>query len=213
MSYKDHILKCISLNPSEQRWTKLNKVNKDEGHVGINHGILEWGREERNGKGEWKPVSDTLLNQLSALLKAGPVDTNIELSFFFFFFFKQEMLFWRVKKKKKILNSPELADHAAEIRSTCDSYPTYESIWKSTCHPFFARVNTYQARRSLLERRRMMCLPSWLTIAHQLLWGQEDCSQTTGVRESPIWEGDTEFSVASACQLLGSPGMRIYHSL
>lgn len=93
-------------------------------------------------------------------------------AFFFFFFFKQEMLFWREGKKKKILNSPELADRAAEIRSTCDSYPTYESIWKSTCHPFFARVNTYQARRSLLERRRMMCLPSWLTIAHQLLGGK-----------------------------------------
>ena len=94
-------------------------MNKDEGHVGIDHEILEWEREERNGKEEWKAVNDTLLNQLSALLKAGPVDTNTELSFFFFLFFKQEMFFWRVKKK--ILNSPELADSAAEIRSTCDS--------------------------------------------------------------------------------------------
>ncbi|KAM7225041.1 hypothetical protein CapIbe_023018 [Capra ibex] len=32
-------------------------------------------------------------------------------------------------ENKKILNSPELADRAAEIRSTCDSYPTYKSIW------------------------------------------------------------------------------------
>ena len=188
---------------SEQRWRTCGNKPWDPG-------MRERGEK---WKGRMKTRQwHTSQNQLSALLKAGPVDTNIELSFFFFFLSKKCFSEER-EKKKKILNSPELADRAAEIRSTCDSYPTYESIWKSTCHPFFARVNTYQARRSLLERRRMMCLPSWLTIAHQLLWGQEDCNQTTGVRESPIWEGDTEFSVASACQLLGSPGMRIYHSL
>ena len=188
---------------SEQRWRTCGNKPWDPG---MRERGEKW--KGRMKTRQWHTSQPTL-----SFAESWPCWHKYRAFFFFSFFFLSKKCFSEEWKKKKILNSPELADRAAEIRSTCDSYPTYESIWKSTCHPFFARVNTYQARRSLLERRRMMCLPSWLTIAHQLLWGQEDCSQTTGVRESPIWEGDTEFSVASACQLMGSPGMRIYHSL
>lgn len=125
--------------------------------------------------------------------------------------------FLKSERGKKNLNTPELADCAAEIRSDMWLFPNLVKHLEISLPPFLCSSKCLPSEETpaLEEKNDMSAKPSdnrmspsaegrlQLNSPHP-----NTCHMAcTNWNESPVWECNIKFSLVSVCQVLGSPGM------